>query len=115
MTEYQNQAAPQLTEHQEQILASVQNKEVLDALNQVLIDRGLALTIRTVTFQELEAIPASDPIGPDPSAGPPISGLRVVPGVNWVCEQLSSGDWVCMCTVGEPGPIASFPPTTMSQ
>ena len=114
MTGYQSEPTPQPTEHQQRILASVQQQDVIDALNQVLIDRGLALSIRAVAFQEFEATPA-DSIGPDPSTGAPVSDLPVVPGINYVCEQLSGGAWVCQCTVGHPGPIASFPPTTMSQ
>jgi hypothetical protein len=117
MTSYQEQPTPALTEHQQRTLASVQDQGLADALNQVLIDRGLALSIRAIAFQELAPVPASETIGPDPSTGPPTAGLPSVPGINYVCEQLSSGDWVCKCSTGEPGggPIASFPPVVVSQ
>ena len=70
MTEYADQAHPDkpgLSAHQQEMLDLVQQQELLDAFNQILIDRGIPLEVARVDFNDLPLVPVSDAgLGPTP-------------------------------------------------
>jgi hypothetical protein len=100
-----------LTARQREILGEVREQKLLDALNQVLVDRGLPLRVHEVVYAELPAAPASNPIGPDPSAIP-----DPPPGGAYHCwQETVGGPLICECLSSGPPPIASHAPQTISQ
>ena len=101
---------PKLTERQKQILAQLEEQQVLDGFNAVLAQRGIPVVVRRVEFLEAEPVSASEPIGPDPSGGPDIPDPP--PGGAYHCWQdVVGGPWICECLPpSPPGPPVSLPP-----
>jgi hypothetical protein len=109
MTGYSDQTQPdksELSASQQEMLDLLEQRELLDAFNQVLIDRGIPLEVTRVDFRDLPRVSAEDAgIGPDPSAGP-----DVPPGThNYMCTN-PGGVWVCM---SNPGTTVSTPPVSV--
>jgi hypothetical protein len=111
MSEYAGtDAQPELTDRQKELLGQVSHQQVLDAFNDVLAERNIPLLVRRVEFREAEPESASEPIGPDPSAGPDIPDPP--PGGAYHCWQdVVGGPWICECLPpSPPGPPVSLPP-----
>lgn len=114
MTDYSDRAAPEtpeLTAHQREMLSLVEQQDLLDSFNQVLIDRGIALQVSAVEFNELAFVSVEDAgIGPDPSTLPDTGGGP--PGSVYICRRdpPGTGPWVCSCENPPEHPPFSIQP-----
>jgi hypothetical protein len=86
-----------LTYEQEQNLKALhESTELRDAFDAVLRDRGLPMSMASFELGILEPHSASEPIGPDPDAGPKTK--MPPPGGCYCCTRDKPTDpWVCYC------------------
>ena len=84
----------QLDDRQLELLSRVEQREIVDAFDPMLVDRGIPLRVRGVEFAEFAAVPAVEPIGPDPDVPP---SDMPPPGGVYICwREVEHGPWVCI-------------------
>ena len=85
-----------VTDFQLEILSQIGQRELVEAFDKLLHDRGLPLRIRSVEFDQLPISPAAEPIMAQSTTPPDF--LPPPPGGAYSCWwELDYNVWVCEC------------------